>query len=137
MLLYSGYSPNPVTVTNEGFPTKNVIILVVTVTGQGDNPSYTSLNVSILRIFELWCGGRIVEIKRQFKRSFAQSDQGIVGGETCFLDKVHVCHVPPQWYPMPKSPGRQVHYWVVVPNIFYFHPYLGKIPILTYFFKRG
>ena len=31
----------PVTVTNEGlygFPTKNVIILVVTVTGQGDNP---------------------------------------------------------------------------------------------------
>ena len=39
-------------------------------------------------------GGRIVEIKRQFKRSFSKSDQGIVGGETCFLDKVDVCHVP-------------------------------------------
>ena len=25
--------------------------------------------------------------------------------------------------------------WVVVSNIFYFHPYLGKIPILTNFFK--
>ena len=27
--------------------------------------------------------------------------------------------------------------WVVVSNIFYFHPYLGKIPILTNFFQRG
>ena len=27
--------------------------------------------------------------------------------------------------------------WVVVSNIFYFHPYLGKIPILTHIFQRG
>ncbi len=27
--------------------------------------------------------------------------------------------------------------WVVVSNIFYFHPYLGKIPILTNIFQRG
>ena len=27
--------------------------------------------------------------------------------------------------------------WVVVSNIFYVHPYLGKIPILTNFFQRG
>ncbi len=26
---------------------------------------------------------------------------------------------------------------VVVSNIFYFHPYLGKIPILTNIFQRG
>ena len=29
------------------------------------------------------------------------------------------------------------HYWKVVSNIFYFHPYLGKIPILTHIFQRG
>ena len=28
-------------------------------------------------------------------------------------------------------------YWVVVWNIFYFHPYLGKIPNLTNIFHRG
>ena len=27
--------------------------------------------------------------------------------------------------------------WVVVPNIFYVHPYLGKIPILTNIFQMG
>ena len=27
--------------------------------------------------------------------------------------------------------------WVVVSNIFYFHPYLGKIPILTNIFQRS
>ena len=26
-------------------------------------------------------------------------------------------------------------YWVMVSNSFYFHPYLGKIPILTHVFK--
>ena len=26
-------------------------------------------------------------------------------------------------------------YWVVISNIFYFHPYLGKIPILTNIFQ--
>ncbi len=29
------------------------------------------------------------------------------------------------------------HNWVVVSNIFYFHPYLGKIPILTNIFQMG
>ena len=29
------------------------------------------------------------------------------------------------------------HNWVVVSNMFYFHPYLGKIPILTDIFQRG
>ena len=28
-------------------------------------------------------------------------------------------------------------FWVVVSNIFYFYPYLGKIPILTNIFQRG
>ena len=27
--------------------------------------------------------------------------------------------------------------WLVVSNIYYFHPYLGKIPILTNIFQRG
>ena len=30
-----------------------------------------------------------------------------------------------------------VYCWVVVSNIFHFHPYLGKIPILTNIFQRG
>ncbi len=41
--VFLGLSPLPVTVANEGLygsPTKNVIILVVTVTGRGDNPKY-------------------------------------------------------------------------------------------------
>ena len=29
------------------------------------------------------------------------------------------------------------HFWVVVSNMFYFHPYLGKIPILTNIFQMG
>ena len=34
--------------------------------------------------------------------------------------------------------GRHIHVnWVVVSNIFYFHPYLGKIPILTIIFQMG
>ena len=34
---------------------------------------------------------------------------------------------------------KQLEYnnWVVVSNIFYFHPYLGKIPILTNSFQMG
>ena len=31
----------------------------------------------------------------------------------------------------------KIGYWVVVSNIFYFHPYLGKIPILTNIFLMG
>ena len=30
-----------------------------------------------------------------------------------------------------------INNWLVVSNIFYFHPYLGKIPILTNIFQRG
>ncbi len=30
-----------------------------------------------------------------------------------------------------------LHVWVVVSNIFYFQPYLGKIPILTNMFQMG
>ena len=29
------------------------------------------------------------------------------------------------------------HYWLVVSNIFYFHPYLGKVSILTNIFQTG
>jgi len=31
----------------------------------------------------------------------------------------------------------KVFFWVVVSTIFYIHPYLGKIPILTDIFQRG
>ena len=31
----------------------------------------------------------------------------------------------------------QVSYWLVVSNIFYFHPYLGKVSILTNIFEMG
>ena len=46
---------------------------------------------------------------------------------------------PEQW----KKPGCLGHIgdeklpWVVVSKIFYVHPYLGKIPILTNIFQRG
>ena len=43
---FKGVSPCPVTVANEGlsgFPTKDVVILVVTVAGRGDNPRYINL----------------------------------------------------------------------------------------------
>ena len=33
--------------------------------------------------------------------------------------------------------GRVFSFWVVVSSIFYFHPYLGKIPILTNIFQMG
>ena len=32
---------------------------------------------------------------------------------------------------------NQLYSWVVVANMFYVHPYLGKIPILTNIFQRG
>ena len=32
---------------------------------------------------------------------------------------------------------NELHFWVVVLNIVYFHPYLGKISILTNIFQRG
>ena len=41
----------------------------------------------------------------------------------------------------PASSSRSIHKdtnnWVVVSNMFYFHPYLGKIPILTNIFQMG
>ncbi len=36
-----------------------------------------------------------------------------------------------------KNQPIKNNYWVVVSNIFYFHPYLGKIPILTNIFQMG
>ena len=48
-----GLSPLPVTVTNEGlygFPTKNVIILVVTVTGWGVDLIYRDEIEALIRI---------------------------------------------------------------------------------------
>ena len=59
--------PHPVTMVNEGlqgFPIKNVIILVVTVTGWGVDPTYSLLENSLqkyvieknmLNMIELWC----------------------------------------------------------------------------------
>ena len=35
------------------------------------------------------------------------------------------------------DPCWQVHYWVVVSNMFYFHPYWGKWSILTNIFQMG
>ena len=58
-----------------------------------------SANVAIFLLTYRFLGffylvwGRIEQIKRQLKRSFSQSDQGLVGGETWFLDQVDVCHV--------------------------------------------
>ena len=31
----------------------------------------------------------------------------------------------------------EIVFWAVVSNIFYFHLYLGKIPILTHIFQMG
>jgi len=38
---------------------------------------------------------------------------------------------------VPKAGWEQNMFWVVVSNIFYFHPYLGKIPNLTNIFQMG
>ena len=48
--------------------------------------------------------------------------------------------VLPQCQPLPQEIAGLIGtiiYWVVVSNIFYFHPYLGKIPILTNIFQMG
>ena len=39
--------------------------------------------------------------------------------------------------PQKNGGFRNDHNWVVVSKIFYFHPYLGKIPILTNIFQMG
>ena len=42
-MIWLGSAPHPITVANKGlsgFPTKNVIILVVTVAGWGEDPRY-------------------------------------------------------------------------------------------------
>ena len=43
------------------------------------------------------------------------------------------------WWKIPWNfvVQHSIQNWVVVSNIFYFHPYLGKIPILTNIFQRG
>ena len=38
---------------------------------------------------------------------------------------------------LPKIHLKRLFYYVVVSNIFYFHPYLGKISILTNIFQMG
>ena len=62
--------------------------------------------------------------------------------------------IDPEWFPAQDSPPiREVvswqgrisqkqptldnPFWVVVLKIFYFHPYLGKVSILTNIFQRG
>ena len=40
------------------------------------------------------------------------------------------------WKIQRKSNAVTVEDWVVVSNIFYVHPYLGKIPILTNIFQQ-
>ena len=47
------------------------------------------------------------------------------------LDAMELSHGMPPSFCTKKN-------WLVVSNIyFYVHPYLGKIPILTYMFQRG
>ena len=41
------------------------------------------------------------------------------------------------WVIASISRGWKSSFWLVVSNIFYFHPYLGKIPILTHIFQMG
>ena len=42
------------------------------------------------------------------------------------------------YYPQPAMLTLNLkHFRVVVSKIFYFHPYLGKIPNLTNIFQRG
>ena len=38
---------------------------------------------------------------------------------------------------LPDDSKKTISIWVVVSNIVYFHPCLGKIPILTNIFQRG
>ena len=48
--------------------------------------------------------------------------------------------IPSQWAGMGQAQWTRASWhliWAVVSNIFYFHPYLGKIPILANIFQRG
>ena len=45
--------------------------------------------------------------------------------------------MPPTGSEKKGSPWEIKVTWVVVSNVFYFHPYLGKIPILTNIFQMG
>ena len=49
---------------------------------------------------------------------------------------VYLCLSVSYHYGTPMK-GTILIYWVVVSNIFYFQPYLGKIPILTNIFQMG
>ena len=45
---------------------------------------------------------------------------------------------PFSWKPITSfDKWIEIYCWVVVSNMFYFHPYLGKIPILTNIFHMG
>ena len=50
-----------------------------------------------------------------------------------------LCQNAGSWHETTLSGGSGIpkQNWVVVSSIFYFHPYLGKIPILTMFFLDG
>jgi len=57
-----------------------------------------------------------------------------------FYHRIHQCIVSQYfgnmcYYFQPFR--KQIQDWLVVSNIFYFHPYLGKIPILTNIFQMG
>ena len=58
----------------------------------------------------------------------------VVGGSLPQTSQTNIYHMMVQEYPLANQTKC---YWLVVSNIFYFHPYLGKIPILTNIFQRG
>ncbi len=102
--IYIGLSPLPVTVANEGLqgsPTKHVIILVVSVTGRGDNPKYIFLfQIPSLRlcICSCWFG---------FLSSWCRSSCALHGSVTggfgwVWLYLVSIC----SWYAWRHIPKR-------------------------------
>ena len=60
---------------------------------------------------------------------------GGVGGGTRNLEHIYI-YVYIYIYDIVLFEIRDL-IWVVVSNIFYFHPYLGKIPNLTNIFQMG
>ena len=50
-----------------------------------------------------------------------------------FLKSGFLVRLEEFWGRIPKM----IWSWVAVSNVFYFHPYLGKIPVLTNIFQRG
>ena len=69
------------------------------------------------------------------------TEGGNVGCRCCFVVVFEVVHLKKYNNNVINKLGFQwvsiELIWVVVSNIFYFHPYLGKIPILTNIFSKG